>query len=104
MKTLLTLLISLSCFGAMGQTAVTNNIWANRWTNIVLLDWTSAQILVGTNHTAPVHFEQQCGGCEITNMVILTNYTGTIQVGEKFYRIYDTTNFFTAKELKSDGQ
>src|ERR1017187_9895439 len=65
------LILMLSCFGAMGQTA--NRLWF--------------QPISG--HGIKVQLLDEDG---ITNLSFNTNYTGTIQVGTNFYTVKDLQN------------
>ncbi len=83
-KTTITLLIGLSCFGSIAQIIVPSN---------------GAYITYATNGFA--YYDIYEGGNEIqrnratgetTNIVVSTNYTGTIQIGTNFYTVKDLQN------------
>ena len=88
MKTLITILM-LSCGAASAQTNFTNSFGQN----YTITNWLCLGSSIGiSNKVLPAMFQPNYGD-PITNIVITTNFEGTIQVG---------TNFYTVKELSGE--
>lgn len=121
MKTIFTILIVAICFSASAREIYKTNQWCkynlttgelkyfieiktnvvpdrDKWTTNILYISESANC--ATNYSSPVRLEPSTWqGGDTTNVVILNDYTGTIQVGTNFYHLTTVTNFYTTKEL-----
>lgn len=61
-------------------------------------------LICSTNYSSPFNLQPEewsnTQNHQPTNVVVKTNYVGTIQVGDRFYRLNDCTNFIVTKELR----
>lgn len=92
MKTILLLyLIGASAIGQL----TTNEIWFTNTVQSVYwlhsINGTSNSFICFSNNARPAVF-QPAYGDPITNIVLDTQFQGTIQIGQDFYRIQSETN------------